>query len=51
MENAATKKTAWMIRNDGAEIPVTTHIYANKDETDELLALAYFLWGHDHGSH
>lgn len=51
MENAMTKATAWMIKNDGAEIPVTTHIYADEEEFDELLALAYFLWEHDPGSH
>jgi phage pi2 protein 07 len=44
MEQAVTRETAWMIRNDGVEIPIITHIYADKDETDELLALAYFLW-------
>jgi len=39
--------TAWMIRNDGAQIPVAAHVYADKDEPDELLALAYFLWEND----
>ena len=43
--------TAWMIKNDGTEIPVIAHIYADPDETDELLALAYFLWEHDTDSH
>ena len=47
MEKAVTKKTAWMIRSDGVEVPVITHVYANKEETDELLALAYFLWVND----
>jgi hypothetical protein len=41
------KATAWMIRNDGMEIPVVTHIYADTDEVDELLALAWFLWEND----
>lgn len=40
------ERTAWMIKNDGSEIPVVTHIYADHSETDELLALAYFLWKH-----
>jgi hypothetical protein len=35
--------TAWMIRKDGWEIPVVSHIYADKNEIDELLAAAYFL--------
>ena len=50
MENDMTGTTAWMIKNDGTEIPVSTHIYANKDETDELLALAYYLWINDNDS-
>ena len=41
MDNNAT---AWMLRKDGMAIPVVTHIYADKNEVDELLALAYFLW-------
>ena len=40
-----------MIRNDGKEIPVTTHIFADNGETDKLLALAHFLWVNDTGSH
>ena len=44
MEN---KASAWMLRKDGLAVPVETHIYADKDEVDELLALAYFLWKHE----
>jgi len=28
--------TAWMIKNDGTEIPVVTHWYADDDEIDEV---------------
>lgn len=42
--------TAWMIRNDGAVIPIVAHIYADRNEPDELLALAHFLWEHDPNS-
>ena len=51
MENVMTGATAWMIKNDSTEIPIVTHIYADKDETDELLALAFFLWKNDTDSH
>ncbi len=39
--------TAWMILNDGAEIPGAVHIYADISEIDELLALTYFIWEND----
>jgi len=34
-------------RTKTMENAVTKHVYANKDEIDELLALAYFLWVND----
>jgi len=50
MEKKDKAATAWMIKNDGTEIPVVTHWYADKNEIDEVLALAYHLWVHDEGS-
>ena len=50
MEKKDKAATAWMIKNDGTEIPVVTHWYADHNEIDEVLALAYHLWVHDEGS-
>ena len=50
MEKKDKEATAWMIKNDGTEIPVVTHWYADKNEIDEVLALSYHLWEHDESS-
>ena len=40
------KPTAWMIKDDGTEIPVANHIDTDiyEYEIDEILRIAYFLW-------
>lgn len=38
------KYTAWIIRNDGKAIPCVQHIYAGKNEIDETLYAAEWLY-------
>ncbi|MCD8300471.1 MAG: hypothetical protein LUC41_04780, partial [Clostridiales bacterium] len=38
--------TAWMIRDDGMEIPCIQHIYGSEDDVEETLYASQWLYGH-----
>lgn len=43
--NFETEK-AWMVRSDGVAFPCICHIYGNKDDIEETLYAAQWLYGH-----
>lgn len=43
--NFETEK-AWMVRSDGVAFPCICHIYASKDDIEETLYAAQWLYGH-----
>ena len=44
MNKNSNQSTAWMIRTDGTAIPCLQHIYAGKENIDETLFAAEWLY-------